>query len=162
MDEAKLMDQLSKLKEELPDLVEDVPTIAEPSVDKPFSLPAKQRMDPMDLVRDQIHCAKVALKKRRDAKRAGKIAMKKSIKQIGDKFFSYTANDQEIYVLNDASPLRCSMTCFNDLAIFNVTQEDRAAINEKVKQMAYGSGMDGDVQGTDEKETLFVKMDNMT
>lgn len=165
-EDQQLLNQLSKLKEELPDLVEDVPTIAEPSVDKPFSLPPRQRMDPMDLVRDQIQCAKMALKERRAAKRAGgggKIAMKKTVKQIGDKFFSYTANEQEIYVLNNASPLRCSVTTYNDLAIFNLTEEDRETINKSVKEMALNSGMKGEVQQIDEKkETLFVKMDSNT
>ena len=156
--------QLRALKQTLPDLVEDPPSIAEPSVQKPFTLPARQRMDPLELMQDQIGCAKVALKERRAAKRANKVTMKKTIKQVGKKYFSYTANNKETYVMNNGNPLRCTMTCYDSLAVFNVPLEDRKAINTKIKEMANSSHMKGNVQLMEEQgeKTVFLKIDKFS
>ena len=163
-EEQDLAKQLRGLQQALPDLVEDPPTIAEPTVEKPFSIPPRQRMDPMDITREQIRCAKIAIKERK-AKRAGgsTISMKKGIKQVGGKFFSYTY-EKELYVLNDGKPLRGTMTCYNSLAVFNVSIQDRRALNEKIEAMARSSRMTGSVKllNTDADETVFVKMDSMT
>ena len=100
------------------------------------------------------------------------IRMKKVVKQVGKRYFCYTESDRELFILSKGNVMRCVVTCFDNLAIFNVCKEDRQVINEKLQQMATNAGFIGTIQYinvSDEDEendqrsrTLFVKSDNHT
>lgn len=100
------------------------------------------------------------------------IRMKKVIKQVGKRYFCYTESDRELFILNKGNVMRCVVTCFDNVAIFNVCKEDRQVINDKLQQMATNAGFIGTIQYinvSDEDEendqrsrTIFVKSDNHT
>ena len=100
------------------------------------------------------------------------IKMKKMVKQIGNRYFCYTQNEKELYVLNKGNALSCIITKFDNLAIFNVPKEDRQTINTKLEQMAMNSGLTGAIKyfnlNDDDDDadpfakTIFVKADKYT
>ena len=174
--EQMLEERLVELKQQLPELVSEDIVISEPSVEQPFAIPPRQRMDPIDITIEQVLCAEKALanKKKKQVKRVGLftrrnnegVKMKRVVKQVANKMFCYTQNEKETYVLNEGRPMAAYVTAYDNLAIFGVSINDRKKMNEKVEQMAKNSGLKGVVYKWDEEVaeeyTLFVKHDNKT
>ena len=178
--EQMLEKRLEELKQQLPELVSEDVVIAEPSVEQPFAIPPRQRMDPIDITIEQVLCAEKALankkateeeKKKKQVKRAGQstrrnsegIKMKRIAKQIGNKLMCYTQNEKDTFILNEGNPVKCIVTCYDSLAVFNIPKEDVRCMNRKMEEMVYNAGFSGTIQKWGEVEcTLFLKSDKYT
>lgn len=172
MAEQSYQNKLRQLKQQMPDLAQqDEVMIADPTEDHPFTLPPAQRMDPLDITIEQVACGRRALAaKRRNVditlpRNSTGIKMKRITKQVGSKWFCYTKEEKELFVLNEGKTLNAYVTCYDSLAIFGVSRNDRKQMNAKVNEMVINSGLKGVVQKWDEdatEHTMFVKKDKMS